>query len=70
MSEMFVLKPCPFCTCRAVEWETATDGDGFVVSSVIECPACLARGPEESSVDRAAVAWNDRDCMLASVSSD
>jgi Lar family restriction alleviation protein len=61
---MYILKPCPFCTCAAAEWETTTDGDGYVLCSQIECPACLARGPETHSEIAAARAWNERDPPL------
>jgi Lar family restriction alleviation protein len=53
------LSPCPFCTCKAVELETETDGpraDYFW----IECPACNACGPLQTSDALAIEFWNAR----------
>jgi len=55
------LSQCPFCTCKAVELETITDSNSAVEAAHVECPACLARGPQESTEQRAADAWNMRD---------
>jgi hypothetical protein len=58
MTDVIVLAECPFCTCRAAELETVTDGNFIVESAHVECPACLARGPEEVTEERAVQAWN------------
>lgn len=55
------LKPCPFCTCKAVELETVEDGDGNLLCAHVECPACLARGPQEALIQNAVVFWNEAD---------
>jgi len=59
MSETLKLNPCPFCTCKAVELETVEDGDGNVICAHVECPACLARGPQEQIVQNAIEFWNE-----------
>ena len=56
---MMKLNPCPFCTCKAVEVETVTDGDGIEICSHVECPACLARGPQEALLQNAVDFWNE-----------
>lgn len=53
------LNPCPFCTCKAVELEEVTDGDGEFICAHVECPACLARGPQESVLQNAIEFWNE-----------
>ncbi|MGY3527242.1 Lar family restriction alleviation protein [Bradyrhizobium sp. USDA 4452] len=58
---MTELLPCPFCTSKAVEIEEIVLGDGTAESAQVECPACLARGPEHTTVDQATRAWNERD---------
>lgn len=55
------LKPCPFCTCKAVELETVHDGDGELICAHVECPACLARGPQEQVSQSAIDFWNEAD---------
>lgn len=54
------MSPCPFCCSDNVELETTTDGGGVVECAHVECVACLARGPEESTQERAIGAWNAR----------
>lgn len=53
------LIPCPFCTCKAVELETVEDGDGTLLCAHVECPACLARGPQEDTIQNAVDFWNE-----------
>lgn len=50
---------CPFCTCKAVELETVEDGNGNLLCAYVECPACLARGPQESGIQYAIDFWNE-----------
>jgi Lar family restriction alleviation protein len=57
------LKACPFCSCKAVELEEATDGNGLLLYAQVECPACLARGPQETVMQNAINFWND--CEVA-----
>jgi hypothetical protein len=52
---MAELLPCPFCTSKAIEVEVIQNDCAWV-----ECPACLSRGPEENTPERAAEAWNAR----------
>lgn len=58
MTETLQLIACPFCTCKAVELETVEDGIGNVVYAKVECPACLAGGPQENVVKNAIDFWN------------
>lgn len=60
------LIPCPFCTCKAVELESVEDGDGNLLCAHVECPACLARGPQEVTIQNAIDFWNE--CEVPSVS--
>ena len=39
--------------------ETVEDGDGNVICAHVECPACLARGPQEQIVQNAIDFWNE-----------
>ena len=58
-SERILLKPCPFCTCKSVELESVEDGDGRFICAYVECPACLARGPQEQILENAIDFWNE-----------
>ena len=53
------LNPCPFCTCKAVELEEVTEINGTLICAYVECPACLARGPQESVLQNAIDFWNE-----------
>lgn len=58
------LNPCPFCTCKGVELEEITDGEGNFICAHVECPACLARGPQESVMQNAIDFWNECEPVL------
>jgi hypothetical protein len=55
---MMELRPCPFCDASAAEWEWNIDPDGKMDEVWIECDACCARGPTESTLEKAADSWN------------
>ena len=66
MKMILKLNPCPFCTCKAVELEEVTDGDGKFICAHVECPACLARGPQENVMQNAIDFWNECEVVLTS----
>ena len=53
------LKPCPFCQ-RGLEMEDlwCSEVDGRRVNFRVECPRCLARGPQSEVMVIAVRNWN------------
>ena len=68
MTDEIRLLPCPFCTCKAVELEIVQDGNRNFLCAHVECPACLARGPQEATIQNAIDFWNECEVVGAAVS--
>lgn len=54
-----VLKPCPFCGCKA-ELNTVRDFDGNIMSANVYCIVCGGRGGYFRNPDTAIDVWNRR----------
>ncbi len=70
MRKETLLKPCPFCGSRNVDFYWEEDQDYIEDSTyVVECQECLARGTPFSTIkskaaakEGAGKAWNKRAC--------
>jgi Lar family restriction alleviation protein len=61
MNENEKLKPCPFCSGRAVAWGDCAEEDGGQELYTVECINCGANIGWLTSRNKAIVAWNRRD---------